>query len=623
MTFLLGRIYNIFVEASDDRLLEPLEAYKWYYKQEFEQNASAYFDALAEKSGVPLEENRKTASSYEEKKRKIGELDARISKGKGVRGFLIALIVIGAVLLVLGVVFLLNEGYLMGSLFLVGGAALIATAIGVIMGKINPVLKRTAEERAKRQAEADKLLRKAWEQMAPLNALFDDTATKQLIEQTVPLIRIDDNFNMRRYDHLCTKYGFGEPDDPERSTIGILTGEILGNPFVVDRELVHTMGSCTYSGSLLITWTTTYTDSEGNVHVQHHSQTLVATIVRPKPYYSEQTRLIYGNEAAPDLHFSRRAGHAERLSEGKREKAVRSGAKTIRKLQEKAMKDDDPTTNFTEMGNAEFDVLFGALDRDNEVQFRLLFTPLAQKNILALMTDTAGYGDDFSMRKSGCLNFVSSEHSAGWDMDTDYRRYFSYSADLAKKTFTDFNCRYFKSLFFDLAPLLSIPLYQQHKPHEYLYPESYYRNYTPYESEYLANLAGQRAFCHPETDTQTILKTEFLKKEGESDRIRVTAYSYRTEDRLDFVPTLGGDGHMHDVPVHWVKYIPVVNSGTAALKELGLSGRSFDEKVQEGPLKEALNSCGVTARGYGHGILCCATEDENTPFDDAFNGIKQ
>ena len=597
-------------------MLEPLQAYKQYYEREYRRNAEEAFDALLKRSGISLEENRRTVAAYDAKMAKVNELNSLLSRDRGVRVFLFVLAVFGAVLFFVGL-FLLGSGdFIWGSVLLVLGVLLAVLPLVFIFGKINPVLKKLGEEREKRRAEAEKFLREAWEQMAPLNALFDDAVTKQLVEKTIP-IKLDANFNMRRYDYLCAKYGFGEPNDPERSTIGILTGEIGGNPFVIDRELVHTMGTCTYSGSIVISWTTTYTDPEGNSHTETHTQTLVATIVRPKPYYSEQTRLIYGNEAAPDLHFTHTPTHVERMSEGARQRTVKRGTKRIRKQQEREMTDGDPTTNFTAMGNEEFDALFGALDRDNEVQFRLLFTPLAQKNMIALMTDPAGYGDDFNMRKSGCLNFVSSEHSASWDLDADYRRYFSYSADLAKQTFVGFNCDYFKHLFFDLAPVLSIPLYQQYKPQEYFYPEKYPRNYTPYESEYLANLAGQNAFCHPQTATPAILKTEFEREEGKSDRIRVTAYSYRAEDRVDFVTEFGGDGNYHEVPVHWVEYIPVCNTETAVLKELGLSKKEFDVRSGGGPLLDALRRYGAGASGYGHGMLCCKI-GEDVPFDEEF-----
>ena len=42
---------------------------------------------------------------------------------------------------------------------------------------------------------------------------------------------------------------------------------------------------------------------------------------------------------------------------------------------------------FQEMANSEFDVLFGANDRDHEVQFRLMYTPLAQRNTVDLIKD--------------------------------------------------------------------------------------------------------------------------------------------------------------------------------------------------------------------------------------------
>ncbi len=266
------------------------------------------------------------------------------------------------------------------------------------------------------------------------------------------------------------------------------------------------------------------------------------------------------------------------------------------------------------MGNEEFDVLFGALDRDNEVQFRLLFTPLAQKNLLALIKDADGYGDDFTMVKSGCLNYISSQHSSDWDPDTDGAQFYSYSHDIARQNFINFNVAYFRSLYFDFAPLLSIPLYQQQKPHEYIYKDFYDRNYTRHETEYAVNNMNVAAFAPPEAKTTTILKTHFMATEGKSDKVCVTAYSYRTVDRVDFIPVLGGDGNFHNVPVPWVEYIPISNERTVMLKELGLSGRSFGENSE---LKEKLKNHGIEKYSYRHGILCCITDDSD--FDSDFD----
>jgi hypothetical protein len=37
----------------------------------------------------------------------------------------------------------------------------------------------------------------------------------------------------------------------------------------------------------------------------------------------------------------------------------------------------------------------------------------------------------------------------------------------------------------------------------------------------------------------------------------ISAIGYQGIDRVDFVPTLGGDGQWHQVPVPWVDYIQV------------------------------------------------------------------
>lgn len=604
----------------DDILLEPLKAYKDCYEKKFDDNAVNYFNDLVKKSGIDEEQNRTTVKKYKTELSTIESIEKTLSKQKALRGFLIFLAVVGFILLAVGIYLLVIGETLIGAILLPAGVVLTIAMIVVTVKVIKPKISHHEEEKKKHQKLASDLLREAWQQMSALNGLFESNATKTLIEMTVPLITIDDNFDMRRYDYLSGKYGFGDKLDNTKSTIAILTGEILGNPFVVDREIVRTMGMQTYTGSITIHWTTTYRDSDGKTHTQHHSQVLTASVTKPKPYYNEQTRLIYGNEAAPDLTFSHKPSHAERMSEKEIENKVKSGAKKIQKIQRQSVNEGGST--FTEMGNSEFDVLFGALDRNNEVQFRLLFTPLAQKNMLALMKDSYAFGDDFYFNKAGCLNYISSEHSARWDLDTYYTRYQSYDIDDALFKFRKFNIEYFKSLFFELAPLLSIPLYQQHKPKEYIYKDSYFRNYTSYEAEYSVNKMGQQYFEHSLSRTNAILKTKFLAKDGSSDKVGVTAYSYTTEDRVEFVSVFGGDGHMHSVPVHWVEYIPVEQTSTVKMKQLNMSDKEFGRKMNDERFKSAIASSG-NARIFAHSILCCLVAADNISFDTDINKVLQ
>lgn len=598
--------------TGDGALLEPLAAYRQIYRESFRRNCEEYFDGLVKESGVDVEGNRSTVKAYNARLRKIAEIEKRLSKLKGIRGFFIFLIVFGGIALAAGIFLMVKETYVVGAVMLALGAAFCILFPVLLAKKIVPVLKEAERKREEQRGKAEALKEEGFRQTAPLNALFEGNASKKLIEKTVPLIKTDDNFNMRRYDYLSGKYGYGLDDDPEISTIGILTGEILGNPFVEERLLVHSMGTCVYSGSIVIHWTTTHTDAKGNLVTDHHSQTLTATVNKPKPYYTRRTRLVYGNEAAPDLHFSRSPAHTEDLSEKARERKVKRGAKALRKKQENAVARKG---GFTQMGNEEFDILFGATDRDDEVQFRLLFTPLAQKNMLALLTDDKGFGDDFAMRKSGCLNYVSSEHSARWDMDEDRTRYFSFGVDLAKEKFLAFQTQYFENLYFDLAPILSIPLYQQHKPKEYLYREEYPRSYTRQETECSVN--RMNVFAPEGAATECILKTSFLSGRGKSDFVKVTAHSYLAFDRVDYVPVRGGDGRVHEVPVPWTEYVPTERERMVGLKELGLSDRDF-ARASEGTLKSALAKFGGSGCGYTHGIVCCVLDEEDETFDESF-----
>ena len=450
--------------------------------------------------------------------------------------------------------------------------ALSAALLILIIKKLNPIIKELKSNKEKLEAQAQELLDQAKAQMAPLLDLFDSTMTQKLITETVPLLEIDKNYDMRRFDYLNGKYGLVEDWGRDISTLKVMSGEIIGNPFIIEKILMHEMGMQTYTGSITITWTE-YDYVDGKRVARTRTQVLTASVTKPKPFYSEGTRLIYGNEAAPQLSFSRTPSHAERMDEDDLERHVKRGARKIRRQAKR-----DIAKGFTEMGNEEFDVLFGALDRDNEVEFRLLFTPLAQKNLLNLMKGGSPYGDDFAFDKEKCINIIRSEHSQNWDFEPSPERYYTYDIDLCRDLFVNLNTDDFKHIFFDLAPLLSIPLYQQHKPREYIYKEVYNRNYTVKEAEVLANAFPRSAFAHSSSDTQQILKTRLVEKDGKTDSVEVCSYSYNGISRVDYIPVLGGDGRFHNVPVHWIEYIPLSKHTQMTISESDMTDREYRKK---------------------------------------------
>ena len=592
--------------SSSDAFSEPLEGYNKVYKDAHLRFTEEMFDELSKKGRVDAAANKKTVTEYRHKLAEIEKVKNAISKSKALRTFLI---VLSVVLGLVGVILLVTS--IMGSLPLWGGilaiclaVALIVTFIVLIVKLVNPKIKRNVEIQQKLQAEADKLLNEAWAQMAGLNALYDWDIPQSLVSKTIPIIEMDSNFDEERFTYLREKFGFGPNGDPTRSTQFCQSGSILGNPFLILKDLKQRWTQHTYSGSLVIHWTTTVRTKQGTRTVRH-SQVLYASLRKPKPVYDYDTYLVYGNEAAPNLSFSRQPSGVTGLSEKKIEKKVASGAK---KLDKKARKAVTSGENYTRLGNDEFETLFGGTDRDNEVEFRMLFTPLAQKSLLQLIKTPQPYGDDFAIHKIKKLNYLRSEHAQGFDYEVDPVNFINYDYEAARKNFINLNTAYFKSLYFDLAPLMSIPLYQQHKTREFIYDMPYTSNVSCYEHESIANSFQKELLKPMGAATPSILKTQLVKKEGEADSVMITAYAFRGERRISYVPILGGDGRIHPVPVFWIEYLPIERTSLMAVQKRKSSRLDINLSSSRAEFKEMLKN--YSDRGawlYERGVFAMLT----------------
>jgi hypothetical protein len=264
--------------------------------------------------------------------------------------------------------------------------------------------------------------------------------------------------------------------------------------------------------------------------------------------------LNYCAQGGPELTFSRDASHLDLKSEKQIERHVKRGEKKIKKKENKAI---GQNSEFTGMSNSEFEVLFDALDRNNEVQFRTLFTPLAQTNMVSLILSKIGFGDDFHFIKSKRTNHIISNHSQGRVINLLSNNYTSYSFDIIKENFIGKNIKFFKEVYFDFAPLWAIPIYQERPIHSLKPIPDYAQLYSLKESEVLANAVDATYVVHPNTRTQAILKSSYVGTKDNMDETCITAYSYDIEPRTDIVSVYGGDGRYHDVPVDWDLYIPL------------------------------------------------------------------
>lgn len=506
----------------DSVIYNPLEEYLTKWKNLHEEKTNQFLQALVQCSGVDIEQNRETVRKYYEYSKDLAKFRKELN-------WLRALRVVMCITILL---------------------------IPLVILKTTPKIRVIRTEIAEAQERAQALLAEAEEQMRPLNQLFTDRDALQLIEDTIPLLDFHSRFTVQQETDMRINYDFQESSDDEQSTLAVLSGEYNGNPFLFENKMIHTMGTETYHGSRTIHWTETYQDSDGEVHTRHRSQTLHASVTKPKPFYRTQVVLNYCSQGAPDLCFSRDASHLEQKSEKAVRRFVKRGEKKLKKRTDEAIRKNG---DFMSMSNSDFEVLFDALDRTDEVQFRTLFTPLAQTNMVGLILSKAGYGDDFHFIKSRRTNRILTHHSQGRPMNLLPDMYKSYAYDEIEKKFVGKNCEFFKAVYFDFAPLLAIPAYQERPVHSLKPVASVDQCYSLKECEVLANAMDAYEVVHPDTKTQAILKSAYVGSKDQVDETCITAYSYDMEPRVDIVSVYGDDGYYHDVPVEWEEYLPLEN----------------------------------------------------------------
>ncbi|MBR4597512.1 MAG: hypothetical protein IKO42_03825 [Opitutales bacterium] len=534
---------------------DPLEKYRDEFREKFASLAREKFEDLAAKSGVDAEKNKETT-------RQIAELWKKISSEKKKLFFKNLLIFILAACAVAAGVFAYNFGWNADGILSGGGCALC------IFGLFRAFKSRadTSNLVAELKEKAGKLEREAWAQMRPLNELYTWDIPVKLIEKTVPRLAFDPYFTASRLDDLRRQFGWSDSFNEDKSILFAQSGAINGNAFALGEYITQTWGAKTYYGRKTIHWTDWETGSDGRRRMVRKSQTLTASITKPIPVYTRGKILIYGNDAAPNLNFSR---SPSRLSNGSGVLNSLRKKRELRRLKAYSQNLDDDS-QYTLMSNHEFETLFHAKDRDNEVEFRLLFTALAQTQMLKIMKDgKVGYGDDFYFKKRGKINMLTSAHLDGAAIDTDPKRFRNFDFEKAKENFLSFNEKYFKDVYFAFAPALSIPLYQQTRTGEDIYGHKLGERASFWEHEAIANFYGCEKFSHPQCATRSILKTSALSRENGVTKIQVEARGYSANPRLNYVEAYGGDGHWHEVPVEWIEYLPVSRTSSISVAESG------------------------------------------------------
>lgn len=528
-------------------IYDPLKAYKEIFRNRFKTVAEETFAQLAAEAHVDTEANQATCSQLYESDDSLKDIEERINQWCLLRQVLLICSVSAPIL-----AFFFQDEY-GGSIMLL--SILFSLILLTIMGcLVNPRLKELRQNRDGLASKVDELRKEAWKQMEPLNRLYDWDVFSRMVMRTVPRIEFDPYFTAQRLADLQHTYGWNDSFNTKRSVVYAHSGLINGNPFVICRTRKITPSKKTYKGSKTISWTTRERDANGRMQTVRHSEVLHASIKAFYPLFQEESRLIYGNTAAPDLTFHRNpSGLAAKIGS-------LAYLKERRELRKKArdLKDND----FAMLTNEEFEVVFNTSNRNNNHQYALLFTPLAQNAMMDLLKDkNFAYGDDFSFTKDKMINTIIPEHLQELKLDMNPANYHRLDFREAQEDFYSVNAEQFRAIYFTLAPLLCVPMYQQIRPVEALYDREMQHQSAFWEHEALANFWGYDHFKHPDCATSCILKTTAVREADGTTTITVTAHGYRIKKRVSYVDCWGGDGKYHSVPVHWNEYIPISGEG--------------------------------------------------------------
>ncbi len=562
-----------------EEIAYPVAMYRDRFRAEHARNTEEAFEKLAAESAVDPDANAALVEEIRKSEKQIESLNSKLSWWKLLRTISILLVLAGLAGIVLYVFQLADDPLIDYSipLWLFGTCCgTVILFLILIFRGLNPKIRtfQALLEEKKKLLEQQK--DEAWSQMSPLNVLFQWDTISRIVMKTLPILKIDRYFANTRMEQLVRYFEWAPDSDETKSVLCCQSGTMNGNPWILAERLQQEWGTKVYHGSISISWKeqVTYTDSNGNTRTRWETrhETLTASVEKPIPVYNKVKFLVFGNEAAPKLTFSREPNPLSCCGSGFFARGQLKSA--IKALEQKSR---DMSCTFTIMDNREFDACFNAVDRDDEQQFRLLFTPLAQQEMLTLLRDQEqGFGDDFVFCKNHMINTLLSEHLSRSDFSGNPANLWHYEFAEIKKLFFEYSCDFFRNLYFTLAPLFCIPLYQQYRN----FPDIYqgiidHGEPSPFEYESLVNSMSEKVFKPDLAITESILKPQITAKNqsGSEVQLSVMAHAFRGEERTDYVSVYGGDRKWHQVPVHWIEYLPVSRQTSVGVCETGTADR--------------------------------------------------
>ena len=251
------------------------------------------------------------------------------------------------------------------------------------------LIKKFKQRIKKKEEDVERKRQECEHQMQELNSLFDYSHFLDLVDDCFPSVHFNkytsEGFVSFFINKLTTASALSLFFSQRTSINSCLSGTIDGKPFLFFGYRNFYWGNKTYTGTLTVTYTEWVTNSEGKRVAVTRVETLIATLVKPYPMYREDHAATYLSYAAEHLSFSRKSLDLYNKSDKEIASFIKKQTKKIEKKEKNALKNGE---SWTALGDNEFESLFNANSRNNDVEFRMMFTPYCIKNYKEIFLKT-------------------------------------------------------------------------------------------------------------------------------------------------------------------------------------------------------------------------------------------
>lgn len=391
--------------------------------------------------------------------------------------------------------------------------------------------------------------------------LISDLTFSSMLTQIMPNVKFDEDVSTKNQ----SKYNVTYTSLDTSAVIALKTGSIEGNPFSFITSRNTGFMNKTYTGSRVVEWTkvTKYTD--GSKQTKKYTETLTGSIQKPAIMYSHSTNLVYYHEACDTLSFVRKP---QKVKGDVDEFVQKAEKKQIKKFENAAYINKD----YTPLTNSTFEALFETQDRNDEINYRVFFSPVAQTNLAKLIKFNNEVGNDFSYQKNNQVHKISNKTSAH-DLVFGHQDIEDFDIIKVKEKFHQKFLEFFDQVFFSISPILAIP--DLNEKCDQLVDDNF-SNFPPDAHEMLVNNLPNSFYTPEGCIPTTIAKTGLIQKYENADHVAVRTTGYTISTAWDYATVKARrDGEYYNVPVQYDCYNAVSKESHFVIMKTDLNKFGF------------------------------------------------